>query len=96
MSDDESKMKVAGHKPAVKAGGMRIVQHKNPNSERPGKDPVEVIGLAQNNPLDTAVQLSSSPTQKSPIDTGSHVAHQQKPPINVPSKPLNNIQQPRK
>jgi len=52
--------------------------------------------LAQNNPLDTAVQLSSSPTQKSSLDAASHVAHQQKPPINVPNKPLNNIQQPRK
>lgn len=30
----------------VKAGGMRIVQHKTPNADRPGKDPVEVIGLS--------------------------------------------------
>lgn len=25
---------------------MRIVQHKTPNTERPAKDPVEVIGLS--------------------------------------------------
>lgn len=25
---------------------MRIVQHKTPNTERPGKDPVEVIGYS--------------------------------------------------
>jgi hypothetical protein len=30
--------------PSVKAGGMRIVQHKTPNPERPGKDQVEIIG----------------------------------------------------
>lgn len=54
------------------------------------------IGLAQNNVLETNVQLSSSPNSKSPIDMGSHVAHQQKPPTSVPHKPMNNIQQPRK
>lgn len=29
---------------------MRIVQHKTPNADRPGKDPVEVIGLSVSNP----------------------------------------------
>lgn len=38
----------------VKAGGMRIVQHKNPSSERAAKgEQVEVIGLSQNNPIDS-------------------------------------------
>lgn len=37
---------VASFFSTVKAGGMRIVQHKTPNSERPAKDPVEVIGLS--------------------------------------------------
>lgn len=27
---------------------MRIVQHKNPNPERPGKDQVEIIGRVKN------------------------------------------------
>ncbi|KAJ8672510.1 hypothetical protein QAD02_003769 [Eretmocerus hayati] len=30
---EESKLK-AGHPPAVKAGGMRITQHKNPDKDR--------------------------------------------------------------
>jgi hypothetical protein len=29
---------------AVKAGGMRIVQHKSGHGHQAGKDPVEVIG----------------------------------------------------
>lgn len=37
---------VSCDKKKVKAGGMRIVQHKTPNTERPAKDPVEVIGLS--------------------------------------------------
>lgn len=43
-SPDETTLK-AGHPPAVKAGGMRITQHKNPDKEReikPVKDPEEV------------------------------------------------------
>ncbi|XP_014203642.1 death-associated protein 1 [Copidosoma floridanum] len=32
-SFEESNLK-AGHPPAVKAGGMRITQHKNPDKER--------------------------------------------------------------
>ncbi|KAG5672341.1 hypothetical protein PVAND_002474 [Polypedilum vanderplanki] len=95
MSDDESKLKVAGREPAVKAGGMRIVQHKSGHGHQPGKDPVEVIGLSQNNPIDQAVQqLSTSPSSKT--EHVHHAAHQPKPPQNIPNKPVNNIQQPKK
>uniref|UniRef100_A0A182FUZ7 Uncharacterized protein n=1 Tax=Anopheles albimanus TaxID=7167 RepID=A0A182FUZ7_ANOAL len=45
MADDDKEL-VAGRLPAVKAGGMRIVQHKTPSNDRPAKDPVEVIGLS--------------------------------------------------
>lgn len=136
MSDDESKLKVAGRAPAgkwielecdiifteiqvqliksvfianflliyvvvlVKAGGMRIVQHKTPNSDRAAKaEPVEVIGMSQNNPIDQ-VQLSTSPSEKSVAHIESAQAgHINKPPTNVPqnhAKPINHIQQPRK
>lgn len=100
--------------PIVKAGGMRIVQHKSPASTQ-GKDPVEVIGkfqlfkvkvlcshfsvslgLAQNNPLDTAVQLSTSPSQKTMTLESAHFSHAEKPPQSHPYKPVNHIQQPRK
>jgi len=96
MSDDESKQKVAGRAPAVKAGGMRIVQHKTTHSERaPHSEPVEIIGLNQNNPLDSAV-VSSSPNTKGSSVEQHHAAHAPKPPVVVQHKPQNNIQQPRK
>lgn len=83
----------------VKAGGMRIVQHKNPNTERAAKgEQVEVIGLSQNNPIDS-VTLSSSPTQKIVTVESSQAAHGFKPAEraeSVPHKPLHNINQPRK
>ena len=76
---------------------MRIVQHKAPNPERAAKsDPVEVIGFSQNNPLDVNVAPSTSPTQKTIILESSQVAHAMKPAANVPNKPLNTINQPRK
>lgn len=34
MSDSQTELK-AGHPPAVKAGGMRITQHKPPKEEKP-------------------------------------------------------------
>jgi hypothetical protein len=54
------------------------------------------LGLAQNNPLDTAVQLSSSPKQKTITVESSQAAHAPKPPQSHSVKPVNNIQQPRK
>ena len=76
---------------------MRIVQHKTPNSERAAKsEPVEILGLAQNNPIDTNVTLSSSPNQKTIMTDHAQAAHQHKPAGAVPHKPVNNIQQPRK
>lgn len=64
---------------SVKAGGMRIVQHKNPSSERAAKgEHVEVIGLSQNDPIDS-VQLSSSPNQKVITVEGNQAAHAFKP-----------------
>lgn len=77
---------------------MRIVQHKAPATERPAMgEQVEVIGLAQNNPIDQAV-VSSSPKEKFITIEQSQAAHIQKPPQqNVGHKPNHHtIQQPRK
>lgn len=96
---DEDKGKVAGHPPAVKAGGMRIVQHKTPSAERPAKDPVEVIGLSNPAPnvnTGEVVQSSTSNKHNEHSVEASQVAHAQKPPAQIPQKPVNNIQQPRK
>lgn len=76
---------------------MRIVQHKAPNPERAAKsDPVEVIGLSQNNPLEVNVAPSTSPTQKTIMLESSQVAHAMKPAAAVPHKTANHINQPRK
>lgn len=72
------------------------MQHKTPNSDRAAKgEQVEVIGLSQNNPIDS-VALSSSPTQNIATVESSQAAHGFKPAVTVPNKPLNNINQPRK
>lgn len=96
---DEDKGLVAGHPPAVKAGGMRIVQHKTPSAERPAKDPVEVIGLSNPAPnvnTGEVVQSATSNKHNEHSVEASQVAHAQKPPAQIPQKPVNNIQQPRK
>lgn len=99
MSDDEKNL-VAGRAPAVKAGGMRIVQHKTTGKAEPGKsEPVEVIGYSQNNPIDTNVVLSSSPSQRVVLNESNQSAQMQKPPSYEPQKHVHNthhIQQPRK
>lgn len=96
---DEDKGLVAGHPPAVKAGGMRIVQHKTPNGERPAKDPVEVIGLSNPAPnvnTGEVVQHAGNNKHNEHSVEASQVAHAQKPAAQVPQKAVNNIQQPRK
>lgn len=98
MADDDKGL-VAGHPPAVKAGGMRIVQHKTPATERPAKDPVEVIGLSNPPPnvnTGEVAQAASSTKHSDHSVEASQVAHAQKPPAVVHNKPVNHIQQPRK
>uniref|UniRef100_A0A182N3W6 Death-associated protein 1 n=1 Tax=Anopheles dirus TaxID=7168 RepID=A0A182N3W6_9DIPT len=96
---DEDKGLVAGHPPAVKAGGMRIVQHKTPSTERPAKDPVEVIGLSNPSPNVNTGEVAETAKSSKHTDhsvEASQVAHAQKPPAAVHNKPVNHIQQPRK
>ncbi|ETN64672.1 hypothetical protein AND_003576 [Anopheles darlingi] len=98
MADDDKEL-VAGRLPAVKAGGMRIVQHKTPSNDRPAKDPVEVIGLSNPAPnVNTGEVAQAAPSSKSADHSveASQVAHAQKPPAAVHQKPVNHIQQPRK
>lgn len=96
---DENKDLVAGRPPAVKAGGMRIVQHKALNPDRPAKDPVDVIGLSNPAPnVNTGEVVQSATASKHSEHSveASQVAHAQKPPVQIPQRAVNNIQQPRK
>lgn len=79
---------------------MRIVQHKHPNAERPGKDPVEIVGLsnpAPNIQSNADAVMSTSPNTNTHSMEASQVAHQK---INKHQaanfKPISHIQQPRK
>uniref|UniRef100_A0A0V0G383 Putative death-associated protein 1 dap-1 n=1 Tax=Triatoma dimidiata TaxID=72491 RepID=A0A0V0G383_TRIDM len=54
MSGTEQELK-AGHPPAVKAGGMRITQHKNPKSS--SNEPK----LSEDSELNSALKVSTSP-----------------------------------
>ncbi|KAI8123668.1 hypothetical protein FF38_09794 [Lucilia cuprina] len=97
MADEQQPNLLAGHPPAVKAGGMRIVQHKTPNAERPAKDAEDCTGLTQ--PVNVnAMSVSGAPVKGNSDYTpqAAQVAHQAKPPAHVATKPQINIQQPRK
>ncbi|XP_005187706.1 death-associated protein 1-like [Musca domestica] len=97
MADEEQPQLLAGHPPAVKAGGMRIVQHKTHNSERPAKDAEDCTGLTQPVSVNT-MSVSGAPV-KGNVDYTTEavqVAHTPKPPNHVSVKHPINIQQPRK
>ncbi|XP_013102973.1 death-associated protein 1 [Stomoxys calcitrans] len=97
MADEEQPQLLAGHPPAVKAGGMRIVQHKTHSNERPAKDAEDCTGLTQPVSVNT-MSVSGAPV-KGHVDYTTEavqVAHSPKPPTFVPAKPNINIQQPRK
>lgn len=81
----------------VKAGGMRIVQHKTVSNERPAKDQEDVTGLTTPVSVDSGT-VSGAPV-KGNVDytpEAAKVAHAMKPEKFVNTKPQINIQQPRK
>ncbi|EDV35580.1 uncharacterized protein Dana_GF12400 [Drosophila ananassae] len=96
MADEQPNL-VAGHPPALKAGGMRIVQHKAPTSERPPKDAEDCTGLTQPISVNSA-SVSGAPVKDNTGFTPAsvQVAHSAKPPVAVQQKPQIHIQQPRK
>lgn len=81
----------------VKAGGMRIVQHKTPTSERVAKDQEDCTGLT-NPPSVISGTVSGAPVKGNSDYTpeAAQVAHAHKPEKSVNIKPQINIQQPRK
>ncbi|XP_045455908.1 death-associated protein 1 [Melitaea cinxia] len=100
-SPDESSQLKAGHPPAVKAGGMRITQHKVPHSkdERKEQPNEDLTGLAGPNPVPTnPVSIVGAPNRGNADFTpqAAQVAHSPKPPAQFNMKPTLNIQQPRK
>lgn len=82
----------------VKAGGMRITQHKAPGAvERPAKDQEDCTGLT--NPPNINSEVVSGAPIKGHSDfseEATKVAHAAKPALNVNHKPVHHIQQPNK
>ncbi|VVC86451.1 death-associated protein 1 [Leptidea sinapis] len=98
-TEDNSQLK-AGHPPAVKAGGMRITQHKVPHT-KDGKEVAyeDLTGLAGPSPVPTnPVSIAGAPNRGNADFTpqAAQVAHSPKPPSIINIKPSPNIQQPRK
>ncbi|KAF9794802.1 hypothetical protein SFRURICE_017492 [Spodoptera frugiperda] len=100
-STEETSQLKAGHPPAVKAGGMRITQHKSPHSKDSSKEPAneDLTGLSGPSPVPSnPVSISGAPNRGNADFTpeAAQVAHSPKPPVHVNFKPQTNIQQPRK
>ncbi|XP_032524064.2 death-associated protein 1 [Danaus plexippus] len=98
---EETAQLKAGHPPAVKAGGMRITQHKTGHVKE-SKDVVhseDLTGLAGIAPVPINPVLTSGAPNKGNTDftpQAAQVAHSPKPPAHINIKPATNIQQPRK
>uniref|UniRef100_A0A6M2DLB5 Putative death-associated protein n=1 Tax=Xenopsylla cheopis TaxID=163159 RepID=A0A6M2DLB5_XENCH len=96
-TEDSCQLK-AGHPPAVKAGGMRITQHKTTHTERPPKDAEDVTGLTVSSSTPNTVTVSGA-VVKGNADfspEAAQAAHAPKPPVQHSQKPIAHIQQPRK
>ncbi|XP_077284265.1 death-associated protein 1 [Arctopsyche grandis] len=99
-SGDESTKLKAGHPPAVKAGGMRITQHKEGHGNKTPKEVVgDVTGLSgpSNIPVNpTTVGGAPAKNATEFVLEAAQVAHTPKPPAVHAQKPHGNIHQPRK
>ncbi|NP_001155717.1 death-associated protein isoform X1 [Acyrthosiphon pisum] len=63
--EDESQLK-GGHAQAVKAGGMRIVQHKNLNSA------ADKISAAASDEANSVLKVSTSPPKQTVVPVHAH------------------------
>ncbi|KAG5894939.1 hypothetical protein JTB14_023288 [Gonioctena quinquepunctata] len=91
----ESELK-AGHPPAVKAGGMRITQHKTRKDSGGISEDVTGITMTGSPPKTTTI---SGAIPKGHADFPAEAVqsfHKEKPPASHVNKPSINIQQPRK
>ncbi|GBP54379.1 Death-associated protein 1 [Eumeta japonica] len=98
-SNEENPQLKAGHPPAVKAGGMRITQHKGHLSKESKEANEDLTGLSGPSPVPSnPVSISGAPNRGNADFTpeAAQVAHSPKPPVHVNVKPNPHIQQPRK
>lgn len=96
--EDTSQLK-AGHPPAVKAGGMRIIQHKQGHDKASREANEDLTGLSGPSPVPSNPVLISGAPNKGNADftaDAAQVAHSPKPPAIHSVRPSPHIQQPRK
>ncbi|KAI4468302.1 death-associated protein 1 [Holotrichia oblita] len=92
---NESELK-AGHPPAVKAGGMRITQHKVHKEQSGFSEDITGLKVSGSPPKVTTI---SGAIPKGNADFPPEAVqsfHKEKPPVMHAAKPMINIQQPRK
>ncbi|XP_049880270.1 death-associated protein 1 [Pectinophora gossypiella] len=100
-STEETSQLKAGHPPAVKAGGMRITQHKVPHTKDTSKEPAneDLTGLSGPSPVPSNPVSISGALNRGNADftpEAAQVAHSPKPPAHINISPRPVIQQPRK
>ncbi|XP_018318396.1 death-associated protein 1 [Mycetomoellerius zeteki] len=100
-SGDECRLK-GGHPPAVKAGGMRITQHKTPKDERETKPSKDVEESRPSSSPPKTIMISGAPAKGNADFPPEAVQHFHEKPIPTHdarpahcSRPI-IIQQPRK
>ncbi|XP_074102435.1 death-associated protein 1 [Cotesia typhae] len=100
-SPDECKLK-AGHPPAVKAGGMRITQHKIPRDEREAKPSKDSIESKPSSSPPKTIMISGAPAKGNADFPPEAIQHfHEKPTPTHEARSANSsraiiIQQPRK
>jgi len=104
MSSPDKSDVLANHPPAVKAGGMRIVQNKShltKKSETAVPEPQEELKVSSSPPKQSEVTISGAPNRGNadfPVEA-VQAFHEKPHPTHVAhanTKPLIGIQQPRK
>ncbi|EZA61046.1 hypothetical protein DMN91_005403 [Ooceraea biroi] len=100
---DECKLELkAGHPPAVKAGGMRITQHKTPKDERETKPSKDVEESKPSSSPPKTIMISGAPAKGNADFPPEAVQHfHEKPTPTHDARPAHCsrpiiIQQPRK
>ncbi|XP_011060925.1 PREDICTED: death-associated protein 1 [Acromyrmex echinatior] len=79
-SGDECKLK-GGHPPAVKAGGMRITQHKTPKDERETKPSKDVEESRPSSSPPKTIMISGAPAKGNADFPPEAVQHFHEKPI---------------
>ncbi|GJQ79224.1 hypothetical protein Trydic_g5468 [Trypoxylus dichotomus] len=94
-ANSETELK-AGHPPAVKAGGMRITQHKTHKEQSGFSEDITGLKVSGSPPKVTTISGAIPKGNADFPPEAVQCFHKEKPPAIHSTKPIINIQQPRK